>query len=81
VARAGARPDLGDCLALIGAEACRESLIYEVALPPEAMTYLITIFGFGIACSMIYVAIQRNEEIPSFFKDRWSRWSVERVAM
>jgi peptidoglycan/LPS O-acetylase OafA/YrhL len=56
------------------------SLIYNVALRPEALTYWINIFGFGIACSMIYVAIQRNDQILSFFKDRWSKWSVERVA-
>jgi peptidoglycan/LPS O-acetylase OafA/YrhL len=45
------------------------SLIYNIALRPEALTYWINIFGFGIACSMIYVAIQRNEQILSFFKD------------
>jgi peptidoglycan/LPS O-acetylase OafA/YrhL len=56
------------------------SLIYNVALRPEALTYWINIFGFGIACAMIYVAIQRNEQVLSFLKGRWSRWSMERVA-
>ena len=56
------------------------SLIYNVALRPEALTYWINIFGFGIACAMIYVAIQRNGQVLSLLKGRWSRWSMERVA-
>jgi peptidoglycan/LPS O-acetylase OafA/YrhL len=56
------------------------ALIYNVALRPEALTYWINIFGFGIACALIYVAMQRNEQVLSFLKGRWSRWSVERAA-
>ncbi len=56
------------------------SLIYNVALRPEALTYWINIFGFGIACAMIYVAIQRNEQVLSLLKGSWSRWSMERIA-
>jgi peptidoglycan/LPS O-acetylase OafA/YrhL len=56
------------------------ALFYNIALRPEALTYWINIFGFGIACAMIYTAIQRNEQILSFLKGSWSRWSVQRVA-
>jgi len=56
------------------------ALIYNLALRPESLTYWINIFGFGIACAMIYVAIQRNALILSLLKGNWSRWSVETVA-
>ena len=56
------------------------ALIYNLALRPEALTYWINIFGFGIASAMIYVAIQRNARILSLLKGNWSRWRVETVA-
>jgi peptidoglycan/LPS O-acetylase OafA/YrhL len=54
----------------------RTALIYTVALRPEALTYWISIFGLGIACAMIYIAIQRNESVLSLLSGCWSRWSV-----
>jgi peptidoglycan/LPS O-acetylase OafA/YrhL len=56
------------------------ALIYNIALRPEALTNWINIFGFGIACSILYVAIQRNDQMLTLLKDRWSRWNVETAA-
>ena len=55
------------------------AVIYNIAMRPEALTYWINIFGFGIACSMIYVAIQRNDQLRSLPQLK-SGWRVESAA-